>query len=233
MSFINSIIEWLNNAAGFFYRIFLETYSWPWPFWYVSSFFYSLQGVCAGLAWAFYYFNSWVDYVAGKVAAILSTWDIWSYFKWWFDAAANAWNWVTNALYNVWNIVTSWWSSMQYTVLAWVQGAKDWATSLFNQANAWLAALQSAWDSFKSKLPSIDMVISWFKDWGGNVLAHIISWGALTGKQIDELIGSKFKEATPFWEGWQDFRDRVVEFFTNPLEFLFNRFIDWFLGPEK
>lgn len=233
MTFINSIIEGLNKVSGFFYQIFLEVNSWPWPFWYVSGFFYSLHVAFAGLAWAFYYLNGWVDYLAGKVAAILTFGDIWSYFKWWFDAAVAAWNWVASAYRNVWNIVEWWWSSAKYIVLSWVDEAKRWATSLFNQVNAWLARLQEAWDAFKAKLPAIEEILSWFKNWPGKVLATIISWGALPGKEIENLILSKLKEWFPFYDNLVAIKDSMFDFFTNPLEFLFNRFSDWFLGPKE
>jgi len=92
--------------------------------------------------------------------------------------------------------------------------------------------LQGSWDTFKGKIPSIDQIIAWFSNWWGSVLARIIAWGALTGAQVDELISSRLKDFDPFWAGWQDFKDRVVEFFSDPVEFIWDRFTDWFLGPE-
>ena len=49
---------------------------------------------------------------------------------------------------------------------------------------------------------------------------------------VESLINSAFTERERYWSGWQDMRDKVIEFFANPFDYLWSRFADWFLGPE-
>lgn len=216
MSFMNWIIQRLNDAASFLYSIYLEVLSWPWPFWLAYSFFYSLYLTFNKLAWDFYDFHIWVDDVAGKVANILSYSNIYSYFRTYFDAALNAWNWVVSAWSNVTSIVNNWWLTTSATVKGWIDSAILGVRTLIDQTNSWLASLQSAWDNFKARIPSIDNILSWFGNWWGNILTSIIAWGALTGLQISSLIDSAFLSRESWWAGWQDWRDKVTEFFIDP-----------------
>jgi len=64
------------------------------------------------------------------------------------------------------------------------------------------------------------------------VLSFVNTWWSGAVLQVQGLINTAFLERDSWWAGWQDWRDQVAEFFTNPLEFLLNRFTDWFLGPE-
>jgi len=231
--FLDSIIEWLESVADYFYDAYLEVNGWVWPF-------YLLAYPLYGLYWAFYMitfyfgqFNTWLDWAAKRIDTILSSWDIWSSFEPWFTAAANAWDWVVNASWNVWNIVDDWWSSAQVTVLAWINDTRLWFNALLNDTNSWLANLQSYWDSIAAKIPTWDEVVNWWGNWWGNVALVINVWWTGALLEVAGLIATAFTERESFWAGWQDFRDKVAEFFADPLEFLLNRFTDWFLGPEE
>jgi len=221
MWFMNSIISRLNEISGFFYSIYLEVLGWIPPFWYAAGFFYSLHSTFVGLSWAFYSFNQWVSDVAAKVAGILSYTNIYSYFQSYFTAALNAWNWVINAFNNIWSIVDNWWSSAQYIVLAWIDDAKSYAASLVAGVNSWLVTLQGAWDSFKGRIPTIDELIYWWSNWTGYVLSAIDTWWTGTVLEVQNLLDSAFLEREPFWAGWQDWRDKVTEFFSDPEDWLY------------
>lgn len=223
MFFLNWIVSRLSDASSFFYRIYLEAYYWIYPFNQIAPFFYSVSSLFASLAWDFYYFNQWADDVASKVANILTYSNIYSHFKSYFDYAVIAWSWVYNAWSNVTGIINTWWSTTSLTVQSWIDTAVSGAQGLVGQLEAWVANLQSAWDNFKGRIPSIDEMLSWFTNWWGKILANIISWGALPGSEISALIDSKLKDWFPFYDDMANLMGDIKLFFTDPLQWAYDR----------
>jgi len=215
------IVNRLNYIGDFFYELYLDCYYAGWPLEVLDSWFYAICELFYNLAWDFHDFNLWLDYAAGKITEILSYSDMWSYFGYWFDRAEWAWSWVTDSFWNVWNIVDDWWSSTRYDVLAWIEDAVSGVRTLIDQANIWLASLQSAWDDFKGRIPTIDQLIYWWGNWSGNVLTTIDTWWTGTLLEVQGLIDSAFIIRSDFWSGWQDWRDKVTEFFTDPEDWLY------------
>ena len=232
MFFMDWIIQRLNDASDLFYDIYREVWDWVWPFWLAAEFFWELSWLFWRLAQDCIRFNSWLSWADIRLEGIFSLWEIWEYFEKWFNWGMWAWDWVADAFLNVWNIVDDWWSSTQSTVRAWIDEAKSYAASLVANLNLMLSSLQSAWDDFKGMIPTIDEVIYWWRNWPGNVLTIVSTWWTSTMGEVQGLIDSSFIEREPFWAGWQELKDKVAEFFTDPLEFLWARFTDWFLGPE-
>lgn len=230
--FINWIVQSLNDASDFFYALYREVYGWVSPFWHAADIFYQLYLIFNDLAWSFYDFGQWVDYATDQLGDILSwsnirtlilSWlpDIEDVVDWW-----NRWRtWVTEAL-------NDWWQATKDTVIGWISYATGWLSDWIDSLESALITLKAAWDEWSYKIPSFDMVWRWFTDWQSKVLAHIITWGALPATGINSLIDSWFKAYTPFWAGWQDVKDNVFAFFASPLDWLLDRFTDWFLGPE-
>lgn len=221
MFFLNWIVSRLSDASSFFYRIYLEAYYWIYPFNQIAPFFYSVSSLFASLAWDFYYFNQWVDDVASKVANILTYSNIYSHFKSYFDYAVIAWSWVYNAWSNVTGIINTWWSTTKLTVQSWIDTAVSGAQGLVGQLETWLGNLQAAWDNFKGRIPSIDEILSWFTNWWGKILANIISWGALTGLEIQALINTATKEILTPIQPLIDLKDSIIEFFVDPEDWLY------------
>lgn len=221
MWFMTWIMQRLGEISGFFYELYLDCYYAGWPLELLDTWFYAISRYFADLSWDFYDFNLWLDYAAGKITEILSYSDIWSYFGYWFDRAEWAWSWVTDAFWNVWNIVDDWWSSASWTVLAWIDEAVSGVRTLVDQANIWLANLQASWDDFKGRIPTIDQVIYWWSNWTGELLSVVNSWWTGTLLEVSALIDSAFIIRGDFWQGWQDWRDKVTEFFTDPEDWLY------------
>lgn len=228
MWFISSIISWLGSISDYFYDAYREVIDWVWPFYYLAYPLYYLYIGFYNLANYFGYFGDWVNDVAAKAANILSLTQIYSYFSYYFDAALNAWDWVVNAFGNVWTIVDDWWSSVRYTVLAWVEEAKSYAAALVDNVSYRLSSLQSAWDNFKGMIPSISEIIAWFANWWAKILANIISWGALPGSVISTLIDSKIRDWFPFYDDLAALWGDIVLFFTDPLQWLYDRAEEFF-----
>ena len=233
MSWIGDIFSFVWDISQLFLDAYLEVKGWVWPFYYLQYPLYGLYQVFWDLLTPIAQFWIWAEDVWNKVQQIFSLEQITAYFRTWIDAASNAWDWVVNSFWNVWNIVEDWWSAAKYTVLAWIYEAKLWFQALLNEANAWIAQLQEYWDSIVGKIPTWDEVAAWWGNWPGNVMTVITDWWVGALLSVAGLIASAFIEREDFWAGWQDFREKVADFFTDPLEFLWTLFVDWFLGPEE
>ncbi|GAH37666.1 unnamed protein product, partial [marine sediment metagenome] len=228
MWFLDWIVTKLSDASSFFYSIYLEAYYWVYPFNQIAPFFYQVSSLFFSLSQYFSYFNDWVDDVVSKVANILTYSNIYSYFKSYFDYAIGAWNWITNAWNIVTNIINSWWSSTQYIVKTWIDNAVQGLRYFGVQLETWLGNLQAAWDNFKCRIPSIDEILSWFSNWWGKILANIISWGALTSGEINTLIDSKLQDWLPFYDELANLIGDIKLFFTDPLQWLYDRAEEFF-----
>lgn len=228
MAFINWIIEDFNKASDFFYSIYLEVYGWVYPFWLAADFFYSVSRVFNWLAWDFYDFGVWVDATANKLLEILS-WDtITSYLLSWLPNLDALNTWFYHWWGNVTSAITSWWSSTQYLVKGWIAAGQQWLQDQLDSLSSLLVSLQSQISYLLDQLPSINEIIAWFSTWWANILASLIAWGALTATQISSLIDSAFTSREPFWAGWQDIKDSVIEFFADPWGWFYDRAEDLF-----
>lgn len=230
---MNWIVERLNDASDFFYSVYHEVIGWVWPFYLTADFFYDLCLVFNELAWDFYAFGQWVDAAADKLEDILS----WSYIKSlirsWLPDLEDVATWWHNWTTWVGQRIDDWWDSTRTTVQGWIDQANQNIRSLIDDATAWLARLQSSVDDLLDLLPGISEITAWFSDWWGNVLSHLTGWWADRVADVQGLIDSAFAAREPFWAGWQDVRDNVITFISSPLDWLLDRFGDWFFGPEK
>lgn len=232
MWFLNSIVSWLTSAKDFFYDAYLEVRAWVYPFYYLSYPLYSLYTTFYYLAYYFSDFNEWVDWAANEIGNILSYSNIYSYFRTYFDYASDAWYWVRDAYYYVTGIIDNWWDATWYDVRSWVYARIDDVEVLIANTESWLANLQADFNNLIESLPNLNEILTWFTNWWSNTLASIIAWGALTATQISSLIDSAFTARDSLWAGWQDVKNDVIEFFTDPLGWLEAKFTDWFLGKE-
>lgn len=223
MWFLSSIVGWLDNVSEYFYDAYLEVRGWIYPFSYLSIPLYYLYRAFNELAYYFGEFNGWLSWAADRIDSILDTWDIQSLLRDTIDAAINAWDWVVNAFRNVWVIVDEWWFATQGVVLAWVAEAKEYSKSLVDMLGQSLARLQYQWDNFKPQLPTITEIISWFSNWWGNIQANLETWWTQKTLEIQSLIDSAFILRSDFWLGWQEQREAIMEFISDPLQWLYNR----------
>ncbi|GAJ14636.1 unnamed protein product, partial [marine sediment metagenome] len=175
----------------------------------------------------------WAEDVWNRILKIFSLGEITAYFRTWIDAAINAWDWVVNSFWNVWNIVEDWWDATKITVLGWIDIVKQWVIETYDATLKGFAELQPVWDFFKGKLENLENVLNWYFEWRDQVVGAVIRWGFVTALDVAGLIAAAFLERDDFWAGWQDIRGKVADFFTDPLEFLWTLFTDWFLGPEE
>lgn len=206
MRFMDWIIELLYDVCLFFYDIYQEVKDWPdWANW-IKHPFYSLYDAFYDLAKAFEDFDEWVDDVADRVRDILDFGDVWSYFRDWFEYAEDAWYWVRHAWDRVTNIVDDWWLVTSSIVGSWIVAA----TEGFDE-------LKEAWDSFwHITLPDLltfSFLTSWFED-------RLLD--------IQDLIDAPVKTIMDILESWQEVRDSVLEFFSDPYQWIYDRLDEFF-----
>jgi hypothetical protein len=179
-----------------------------------------------------YALANWYDQVTDDIADFL-TWEYWlSLWQDWYSRLAEVWEWFLDWLSNVWAAVDQWWEEVRTTVLQWI-----------NAATEGFAELKVAWDNFWN--------ITW-QEWTGNLIELRLLWDTFwtytfptllddikleawwTGKlaDIDALIRGKLEDWFPFYDDLTDIWEDIKTFFNDPLEWLWTRFTDWFLGKE-
>ena len=231
-AFMAAIVTALNTVSSLFYSAYVETYYWAWPFNYLATPFYYGSMAFSQLAWRFSDFGAWVNDVSSKIGNYLS-WDtIWSYILSYVPNLATIRDWFYNWVTNVNNTVSSWWSATSVTVQGWISAAVQpfnamltaWSNFWNSTWPGWVSSfytLKSAWDNFwQYTLPGL-VSFTWLATWWNERLLD-----------VQGLINSAFLARAGFWEGWQDMKNNVVEFFADPLGWLESRFAVWFLGPE-
>ncbi len=211
MYVVDQIFSYVWDIADWFYSAYQTVKGWWWPFNFLQYPLYSIWRAARNLVTPIAQFGEWADYVAKNLGKSLSLSAIKNYLRKWLDYAADAWSWVVNSFWNVWHIVDDWWSSTMATVQGWIAMATEG-----------LNALRVAWDNFRTTtLPDL-VSFKWLGTWWNTRILDIQAW-----------INSAFLERDSWWAGWVDFRDKVAEFFDDPVEFIWGLFADWFLGPEE
>jgi len=219
--FVNSIIEYLNDAAQAFLDAMDTVHNWIWPLWYLQYPLYALYAAFYYLAWYFGHFSTWTSSIQHAIGNILSYFHIYQYFSWWFTAAANAWSWVVRSFWNVWEIADSWWSSTRWVVQAWIDEVMDWALGWINYLQSQISNLSLRIDQVARQMPNVTALLAWFSNWWGNIQSNLDYWWTERLRDIEGLIDSAFLIRQDFWEGWQDMKGKVTEFFADPEEWLY------------
>uniref|UniRef100_A0A6M3XW83 Uncharacterized protein n=2 Tax=viral metagenome TaxID=1070528 RepID=A0A6M3XW83_9ZZZZ len=226
--FMAAIVTALNTVSRLFYHAYVETYGWGGLFNYLATPFYYGAEAFSTLAWRFSDFFSWLLTKVNEWDQILS-WDtVWSYILSYVPNLEEIRDWFSDWPGQVLTAIDTWWTSTMGDVAGWIEIAAQLLRDQVNGVNTWLVTLQSDWDAFKGRIPTIDGVISWWADWAGNVTTLFSSMWSNVILEVQALINSAFIEREPFWAGWQDWRDQVAEFFTDPEDWLYNRLDSFF-----
>jgi len=214
-----------------FYR-YIEFNTFPYPLSYLSTPFQRLADFFYTLCARFYDFDLWVSSVADKLSRVFDINQIIAYVQTWIDKATNSWDWVVNAWSNVIEIVDSWWLNAQSTINYLIDQASQFVLARVNDLSNIVSSIVTWWNDFKSKVPTLDELLSWFSNWWDNVLTNISQWWKERLIDISSLFNSWLLSLSPMWEGWQDVRQSVFAFINDPFKWLLDRFADWFLGRE-
>lgn len=177
--------------------------------------------------------NSWALGVIAAIGNILDWESIQALILGWLTDLELLMAWFSNWWDNVQDVIGAWWATTSLTVQGWIDAAVASIGDLVADLEDYLGELRGEWDEFALKLPAIGEVLDWFRDPAGNILAIVTTWWAATMGQVQELIASELREWFPFYDDlaatWSD----IASFFSGPLDFLWDRFADWFLGPGE
>ncbi len=208
--FLDVIFSYVWDISDFFENARLVVHDWVWPFYLIETPLYWVSQVFWDLLTPIAHFGDWVDAVADKVSQILGPEGIISLLKTWLTYAEDAWNWILGAVQNVTSIIGTWWSSISLTVQGWIDIAKKSLLDLIDAVSKSLASLGEAWGNFtKTVLPTLATIAN-----------------------VDDLVKSALKTWFPFYDALVSLWASIAEFFTNPFDFLLDKFTDWFLGKE-
>lgn len=214
---MNSIVQFFNAALSFFYDLYLECFYSVYCPPFMARLLYYLSTLFADIANDF---SSLFSQMLTLFNQILS-WDtIKSYILGWLPNIDDVVWWFANWWANVTSVITNWWSSTQYTVQSWIAIATEG-----------LDALKIAWNdfwtiTFPEWTAKLDLVRADLTHFFTYILpelfdlAYAEQWWKSKFLDVTGAINTAFIEHTPFWEGWQDWRDAVTEFFTNPFDWI-------------
>ena len=232
MSFMVWIIEELERAEEFFYDAYQEVKGWIWPFYLLKYPLYGLYGVFKWLVEGFYEFYQWLDWAADRIDEILSWTNIRSLIRSWLYGIESALAWFRSWTTFVGQYIDDWWTGILPYILTYVDNAVG---GLVDLAAIWdnfwtvswpalledLEVIRENWSSFWSVTFPTLVSFTWLTTWWNSRLL-----------EIQDLINTALLDLEGSLAGWQEIRDAVFEFFADPLEWLWTRFTNWFLGPE-
>ena len=229
---MNRIVSSCNSAAAFLYALYLELLSWPFPLWKGAEPFYQLHRLFNTLAWSFADLRDWLDFASDRLQDILTWSNLRGLIRGWLPDLEDVVSWWRGWSSALDRAVVSWWSSARRDVQGWIDAGDRGLQELFEGLQRWTGRLQQTAATFLDMLPSLSEISAWFRAWRGQVLSVVATWWIGAVRDVQGLIDSAFVSREPFWAGWQDVRSDVARLVTAPLDWLEDRFTDWFLGPE-
>lgn len=233
MPWIDSIFSFVWDISDWFLDAYRTVNSWVWPFYYLSVPLYAIYQITYALLTPIAHFGDWAADVWSKVQAILTAEGILGLIKYWFPDLGNVIEWFINRWNWLISAVGAWWDATKTTVLGWIAAATEGLAALIVWWDefwkitwpGWMSSfndLKSAWDNFWTVIFPDLVSFSWLTTWWNSRLAD-----------INDLIDSTLRDWFPFYDDLINIWNEVLGFFVDPWEFLWNRFADWFLGPEE
>jgi len=228
MSFMNWIIEELEDIADFFYDAYQEVKDWWSPFDLLMYPLYGIYGRFHWLAEWFTDFRDWLEWANDWIDKILSWSNIRSMISSWLYGIESALDWFLSWTTWVGQYVNDWWSSILPYILTYIDNAVE---GLGDIAATWENFWTITFPSWTSKID--DLRASWDNFWTTS-FPNLVSftwldiWWQSRLLEIDALISSWFTSSTPFWEGWQEIRIEVTNFFADPLQWVYDKLDEFF-----
>lgn len=152
--------------------------------------------------------GNWIENIE-KLAKKALNWDeIQDLIRDWLEDIELLIEWFTTWITNVVGVIDDWWLAATVTVKAWIKVVAD---DLDDLIEAWS-------DFWNNILPNL-VNFTWLADWWNTKLT-----------EISDLIESTIRTWFPFYDDLVRLWDSIMAFITDPLEWLWGKFSDWFLG---
>ena len=222
------IIEELIAIQEFFYDAYQEVKDWVWPFYLLKYPLYGLYGSFYWLEDGFYDFYQWLLWAEERLEETFSWPYIRSLISSWLYGIESALEWFGNWAYWVREEINEWWQPILLYVLGYIDLAVE---GLANLVTTWdyfwnvtwpglldeLVILKATWDNFWSVTFPTLVNFDWLNIWWNSRL-----------QEVDTLISSWLTSFSPFWEGWQEVRQELGDFFTDPLQWAYDKLDEFF-----
>ena len=210
----------------------IDAYDWPLVGSWLGRGFSNLSDFTSYIAGELYDAQNWVDGIMDWLGDIVSWSDIRSLIRSWLPDIDNLVDWWQDWPQWVEQEIDDWWDNTLDDVRAWVRYQID---NLEDIADEWNAFWNYTWPQWTSRLNTLQS--AWDNFWGG-IFPDLVdfnwlgSWWDDRLQDVLALIDTAFTLRESLWAGWLDWSDSVEEFFSDPVEYIWARFTDWFLGPE-
>ena len=164
-----------------------------------------------------------IDWVLGIIntliewAALIGAWwedfrqevvDFFALVSTWFN---EVWQWILNFADTLGDWIANWWETKVAWIKDLIDAAEDWLEELIDDIRSGLDQLGVWWENFTT----------------------VILPGLAEKLDITKAFDDFMLTWRDLFEGWEAFKGAFIEFFTNPLEWIWLQFTDWFLGKEK
>lgn len=227
MNFFDLLRSWFIKAANVFLNLALDAYSWPIVGDWLGDGFAALVDFASECAYALWKASNWYEDTVELLQDILSWTTIRNLIRGWLEGIESVIEWFSDWWIWVGGRIDYWWSG----VISDVQDMIDAATQGIDD-------LRAAWDNFwtvtwPELLDDIENLgAAWTNFWNITFptlvsFTWLTTWWASTMRDVLDLIDSAFTLRESLWEGWQEIRDNVLEFFADPLKWLYDRLEDF------
>lgn len=181
-----------------------------WPLNLLVSLVNQLSDWTAALAVAFFDLSAQWDVMWERLDFFQGWTPVLSALKFYWDRIMTAANWVKNAVAEIGKILDPLWAAFKLEV-----------QKLIDAATAGLAGLLKAWEDFKTyTLPKLLTSLD------------LVEWWKTKVAEVQKLIETAVLPFKGILDDWNKIGAEVVKFIYDPLEWLWGKFTDWFLGPE-
>jgi len=206
MTFMNWIIDLIWDTSEWFYEAYKEVRDWVYPFSLLEYPLYAITWNFRDLAEAFYDFSEWVEDTIDWLSSILSWSNIRQLILGWIPNLESIALWFLSWVDNIKQVISDWWAAQLPYILDYIDAAVGGLEDFI-----------ATWDNFWTVIYPSLVSFNWLTTWWNTKLLD-----------IDALINSWFVSFTPFWEGWQEIRNEVTNFFADPLQWFYDKLDEFF-----
>ena len=224
MWFIAAIIGAFESVSRWFGKAAETVTGWLWPFSLLAEPLNWIYYAFWGLEVYFTALGEWLNGLEDWIIQTLSSLNVELNFGEWIDRIVTAYNWVLYAWDNVWDIADVWWRAKREDIGVWIGAVRTILQVQIDSLTTSVADILVMMGELELNFPDVSELLAWFSNWRGKLLSVINSWWTSTMVEVQSLIDSAFITRASFWAGWQDWRGKVTEFFTDPEDWLYKSF---------
>lgn len=223
MDWLRSILLWWGKFADWWLRWAADAENYWWPLNQLTPLITAISNVIDGISGALFQLTLWFESFVAQAAEFLSWDEIQDRLQSFLDQVTEIWTWFLDRWGNVTDVVEGWW-----------EGALSQVKDLIAVATEGLAIVYREWNNFwtitwPEFVGDLQQLSTSWDDFRTNTLPNLVSNSALVSwwqdriLDVQDLINSAFTLRDDLWAGWQEWRDSVAEFFSDPLKWLYDR----------